>query len=64
MNSPAIAMLIFVLSSGLTALIFTNKFKRSYPKDSKLGRVKLKYLYICCLVGFLITGLTLTLLHH
>jgi len=63
MNSPKIAILIFVLASGFTALIFSNKFKRSYPNDSKFGSVKLKYLFLCCLVGFLITGLAVSLFH-
>jgi hypothetical protein len=62
MNFPTIASLMFILSSGLTAISFRDKFKRSYPKDSKSGSVKLKYLYVCCLIGFLITGLTLALL--
>ncbi len=63
MNSSAIAILIFVLSSGLLSFLFRNKFKKSYPIDSKYGSVTLKYIYVCCLVGFLITGLAITLLY-
>jgi hypothetical protein len=63
MNSSIIAILIFVLSSGLLAFLFRNKFKKSYPEYSKYGSVRLKYIYVCCLVGFLITGLFLAIVH-
>jgi hypothetical protein len=61
MNSSAI--LIFVLSSGLLAFLFRNKFKKSYPNDSSFGSVRLKYVYVCCLAGFLITGIVTALLN-
>ena len=56
-------ILTFVLSTGLIAFLFRNKFKKSYPIVAKYPSGWLKYMWLCVILGFIFTGLVITLLH-
>ncbi len=60
MNFPAILM--FVLSPGLLAFLLRKKFKKSYPTVAKYPSSWLKFIFGCCIGGFIITRLTIALL--